>query len=226
MEKGKPTHVTLDNNDGRQETTTESGTTHDTNFTIFQPMLKGETVQKHATIYENLSLLPDIEEFKEIPEYNIGQRKSPPLFPSHVDNTNCDELEKSLKKDLIWAVMIGIGDTGDEFKLIGSWTDFKKKTTNVEYEKSLLEYLPAIPETPKYPVCKKFLDDLLGLMEDLELGHIYAHGDEQVYALLTHIMWEDTSLYKNVIILMGGFHQLRVRQKTIHKRHAVKGYQS
>ena len=39
-------------------------------------------------------------------------------------------------------------------------------------------------------------------------------------------MWKDTSLYKNVIILMGGFHQLRVRQKTIHKRHAVKGYQS
>ena len=25
---------------------------------------------------------------------------------------------------------------------------------------------------------------------------------------------------------MGGFHQLRVRQKTIHKRHAVKGYQA
>ena len=42
MAKGIATHVTLDNNDGRQETTTGAGTTHGTNFTIFQPILKAE----------------------------------------------------------------------------------------------------------------------------------------------------------------------------------------
>ena len=36
-----PTHVTIDNNDGSQETVTGKGTTHDTNRTIFQPVLKG-----------------------------------------------------------------------------------------------------------------------------------------------------------------------------------------
>ena len=41
-------------------------------------------------------------------------------------------------------------------KLIGSWTDFNKKVTNVEQTKSLLEYPPAIAEPPEYPVCKKF----------------------------------------------------------------------
>ena len=46
-----------------------------------------------------------------------------------------------------------------------------------------------------------------------------------MYARLAHIIWKDPELYQNVVILMGGFHQLRVRQKTIFKRHAIKGYQ-
>ena len=36
MRKGVTTHSTLDNNDGRQETITGAGTTHDTNKTLFQ----------------------------------------------------------------------------------------------------------------------------------------------------------------------------------------------
>ena len=41
MRKGVSTHSTVDNNDGKQETLTGSGTTHDTNQTLFQvPSLK------------------------------------------------------------------------------------------------------------------------------------------------------------------------------------------
>ena len=39
--KGISTHATIDINDGRQETSTGKGTTHDTNCTIFQPLLPG-----------------------------------------------------------------------------------------------------------------------------------------------------------------------------------------
>ena len=126
MVKGIATHVTLDNNDGRQETTTGAGTTHDTNFTIFQPVLKGETYQRNEITRENLQLDPSFEELTEVPDYSIGQRKSPPLFPLHVDNTDSNELEKSLKKDSIWAITIGYGGyDGNSFDdPIGSWTDF------------------------------------------------------------------------------------------------------
>ncbi len=41
MAKGIATHATIDNNDGRQDTITGSGTTHDTNGTLFQPLLPG-----------------------------------------------------------------------------------------------------------------------------------------------------------------------------------------
>ena len=228
--KGIPTHVTLDNNDGSQETLTGKGTTHDTNFTVFQPVLKNEVFPPVAEIEEEeeetLVLLPDINEVTEVPEYNFGQRKPPPLFKNYVDNKNRTELEKSLKKDLIWAIAIGLNTGENEDAMIGSWTDFKKQTTLASFDKSLLEYLPAVAQPPDYPVCKKFLDDLLNLLEDLNLGHIFCHSDEQVYAKLTQIMWKDPGLYKDVVVLMGGFHQLRVRQKTIYKRHAVKGYQT
>ena len=38
------THVTLENNDGKEETLTGRGTTYDTNFTIFQPILHGKYI--------------------------------------------------------------------------------------------------------------------------------------------------------------------------------------
>ena len=63
-------------------------------------------------------------------------------------------------------------------------------------------------------------------MKELDIGHIYAHADEQVYARLAHILWQNPDTYKNVIIRMGGLHQLRVRQQMIHKRHDCKRYKS
>ena len=42
MQKGVVCHSTLDNNDGRQNTLTGSGTTHDTNVTLFQIPSKSE----------------------------------------------------------------------------------------------------------------------------------------------------------------------------------------
>jgi hypothetical protein len=49
----------------------------------------------------------------------------------------------------------------------------------VQHGKALLEYLPVIPEAPEYKVCKDFLDNLCDLLKELEIGHIYAHADEQ-----------------------------------------------
>ena len=40
--KGFTTHSTIDNNDGRQETMTGLGITHDTNITMFQLPIKKE----------------------------------------------------------------------------------------------------------------------------------------------------------------------------------------
>ena len=41
---GLPLHSSIDNNDGRQETLTGAGTTHDTNSTLFQPILPGNNI--------------------------------------------------------------------------------------------------------------------------------------------------------------------------------------
>ena len=75
----------------------------------------------------------------------------------------------------------------------------------------LNQYLPVIPEPPEYPVCKHFFDGPLLLMAELDISHIFAHADERVYARLAHILWKEPELYKNVVILMGGFRQLRFR---------------
>ena len=86
--------------------------------------------------------------------------------------------------------------------------------------------MPTIRQPPEYDVCKKFLDDINEMMKELDLEHIFAHADEQVYARLAHIIWKYPERYKNVVILMAGFHQLRVRQKTLHKRYACLGFKT
>ena len=53
---------------------------------------------------------------------------------------------------------------------------------------------------------------------------MFAHADEDVYSKLVQIIWKHGSQYKNIIVLMGGFHQLRVRQRLIYKRRSCMGY--
>ena len=72
-------------------------------------------------------------------------------------------------------------------KLTGS----NKKVTNVEQRKSLLEFLSAVAEPPECQVCKKFLDDLLSVMKELDLDHIVAYSDEQFYVRIAHINRKD-----------------------------------
>ena len=113
---------------------------------------------------------------------------------------------------------------GEQFSAIGSWTSFHKSVTKEETEKCVQEYLPVIPEPPEYPVCKEYLDFLLEVIEYLEIPHIFVHSDEMIYAKLCHILWKNKDLYRSVILLMGGFHQLRVCQRLLFKRFHCKGY--
>ena len=55
------------------------------------------------------------------------------------------------------------------------------------------------------------------MIDDLEISHIYVHADEMVYSKLCHITWRNHELYKCIVILMGGFHQLRAKKRLIFK---------
>lgn len=103
------------------------------------------------------------------------------------DNTTRDELDYCLRRDIIWAIAIAF--QGDNDGALGSWTNFNCQVNrHHSQEKSILEYLPVILQPPEYPVCKRFLEDLLELLNNFEIDHIFVHSDEQVYARLFHII--------------------------------------
>lgn len=189
-------------------------------------LLAGEFHVPEIETERALDLESDENDFASIPDFHIGERRGPPQFSDHGEDQKPEVLEWCLKKDVVWAILDALPGKSQDAEYIGSWTAFNKAVTGVDVKKSLLEYLPVIPQPPEYPVCKSFLDMLLSLMKELDVGHIFAHSDEQVYARLCHIIWKYPDVYKNVILLMGGFHQLRVRQRMIHKRHDCKGYKS
>ena len=132
------------------------------------------------------------------------------------------------KKYIAWSLAEGIDEYTESQPetFLVSWTCFKKDTTNLIFDKSIVANLPMVPEPPEYTVCKRFLDDLLDIMKELGLDHIFPHADELVYLKLVHILWKFPDIYNRVIVLMGGFYQLRVRQKQIYKLYACFDFKS
>ena len=163
-----------------------------------------------------------------IPDFDIGSKKLPPPYPEFHDIDKRDLLDDSLKKDIAWSLAEGIDEHAESHleTFLGSWTCFKNDTSNLMFDKSIVEYLPMVPKPSEYPVCKNFLDDLLDIMKELDLEHIFAHADELVYSKLVHILWKFPDIYNCVIVLMGDFHQLRVRQKQIYKQYACLDFKS
>ena len=53
----------------------------------------------------------------------------------------------------------------------------------------------------------------------------FAHGDEQICSISACHM-ERPELHGNIVILIGGFHELRIRQKTIYERHVLRRCQN
>ena len=229
MRKGITTHSTVDNNDGRQETLTGAGTTHDTNQTLFQvPSIKERkeipTIESQDETTLNMQgLIDDIDMFNTdgITPFHIGDKVDPQLFKPIADDENCQsELEYCRKKDILWALAGSVsGVIGcEELPKLGSWTAFNRVVSKENCLPCVQEFLPVSPHPPKYPICKKYLDFLLDVIDDLEIPFIFVHSDEDIYSKLCALLWRDPELYKRIILLMGGFHQLRLRQKLMYKR--------
>ena len=63
-----------------------------------------------------------------------------------------------LKKDIAWSLAEGIDEYTESQPetFLGSWTCFKKDTSNLIYDKSIAEYLPMVPEPPESLYAKCF----------------------------------------------------------------------
>ena len=71
-----------------------------------------------------------------------------PRLRNFIDQTGNQLLEKSLKKDVAWAVTQSVSHLDTEVQ-VGSWTNFNKATEEHVFEKSILEYLPTIAQPPE-----------------------------------------------------------------------------
>ena len=218
--KDATTHSTTDNNDERKEALAGSGTTHDTNKTIFQVL---STEQK-----QNLPMIGKQERpllLKDEPSiwstepllYNIGKRNDPDLFLKFQMQFDTDQAELALIRNIAWSLCSALND--DNLPLLGSWTFFNQLVSNMKYGAVVKEYLPVNPHSPDCPICKEYLDFLLEVIDESEIPFTYIHSDEMVYSKLCEMLRKNKD-----ILLMGGFSELRVMQRLQYTRHFPKGY--
>ncbi|XP_064609622.1 glycine receptor subunit alpha-2-like [Liolophura sinensis] len=107
---GRSVRVTFDDSDGKQQTPTESQTTHHTTGTIPQTTLSTDTHDPHPLPSHELDI-PGQEE-SDYSSYEIpNKRTPPPSFPLFTDNyRNSPLLDEALKRDIAWAVCSAVGD--------------------------------------------------------------------------------------------------------------------
>ena len=144
MRKGVVCHSTLDNNDGRQNTLTGSGTTHDTNVTLFQiPSMTEETLPTFGEQIEfPLAFSSAAEDLSnETSPYMIEKKVEPPLFKNHVEMDCTGDLERCLRKDIAWSVAGCVADISDDFDPLGSWTAFNKQVIIIQSLAVTLKFL-------------------------------------------------------------------------------------
>ena len=156
--------------------------------------------------------------------YSHGARVEPKRFNNFKDIEYKATLKKCLQKDFLWSLVHGLPENLEN-PSTGSWTVFNRDTSCCAKEKSIIQYEPQIMEKPSLAVCKFYLDSLLETCEDLGLHRIFSHSDEDIYCKILQILWKNDDLYNKIKPLMGGFHELRVRQRLISKRHGDVGYQ-
>eukprot|EP00794_Sanderia_malayensis_P017934 gene17934-19723_t len=176
-------------------------------------MLPGETpdLQYNEQLPDSLKLSVLDAKSNENKYYRIGKLIEPHRLENFTDKDDRGILDQSFDKDLVWGIAGGLPqpDTGnEEYPQIGSWTAFQKQVSDVKIIKSVINYMPTIDAPPEYNVCKDYLDSMVDVMELLDAPHIFVHADEQVYARVLHLMWKHKEEYKNIIPILGGFHQL------------------
>ena len=186
------THSSINNNDGRQETYAVHHTTHHTNSLLFQPILPEDESRIVLPGDTVIDVDQQNDKFQDVPLYKIGKLVPLSLCTNYEDSTAHNLLDKCFAMDLIWALAGGIPDNiNDEpLPLLGSWTTYQKAVCNSEVTISLFKYLPANVDPPGYSDCKEYFDFMLDTMRYLEIPHIFAHADEQVYARILQLIWK------------------------------------
>ena len=60
-------------------------------------------------------------------------------------------MDDSLKKDIAWSLAEGVDEYTESQSetFLGSWTCFKKDTSNLMFDRCIAEYLPMVPEPPE-----------------------------------------------------------------------------
>ena len=140
----------------------------------------------------------------EIPPYSIGKLNGPPSFYDYVDDESKNLLELRFSTDLIWSIIGGLPtteeDEGEQLPLVGSWTNFNKQISKVNFHKAFVKYMPVIPESVNdLAVLKSYLQFLMETTENIDIQRIFSHCDEAVYSKLLQVIWNNGEKFKKVI---------------------------
>ena len=168
----------MENSDGRQQTLTGRATTHHTNAATYIPKIQSLPDTTNCLENETINTFLVIQNIIDYEEYKIGKPPEPPLVTEY-KGVYHDLIDKRLQIDcaLSVAATLTSKEGSSPYHLIGSWTVFNTKISDVATYKSETGFVLVIPQPPKDNVCKYCLDFLLDIKNDQNLNCIFCQSD-------------------------------------------------
>jgi hypothetical protein len=201
-----PTVLAYDNIDRTEETLSGAGTSHRVNGIIVQktsssclPQRSRNTVIKGKQ-RSILMTIPCVQ------DYIVGKRKNPPAVTTVELPHECIEnVKDAQRKNLLW---IFSRLRNEQCQTVCSWTGFNILIRkDVAIKADTVAYLPCInnPATDMSTV-HEILRQCLQIRSQIQLEKITLVVDQAIFAKSMEIVWYHPQTFKNVFILMGGFH--------------------
>ena len=122
-------HSTVDNNDVQQDTRDGKNTTHDTNRTLFYPILPDEDAALYKRPLEELDTCPR-EPVVSVGPYCCTAQKDPAPIEGFTDIIITSKVDRAFRVNVLWSILDALPSTSsDEMQneSIGSWTPFQKR---------------------------------------------------------------------------------------------------
>ena len=186
---------------------------------LMQEIIDLDQEESHPSTRRNIN---DYNDYK----INDYKKPSPPaVIRSYTNSIYCDLPDYRLRVDCDMTIGAGITSLEEpSCPPLDSWTVFKSNTSNVKVYKPEAGFFLVISQPPSDRVFKYYFDFSLDPKSDLEIDHIFCHSNQDVFQKISQIIWKDKK-YDSVINVMGGFHILVVKLKTLYKKYISLGLQ-
>ena len=202
----------MDNIDINEETLSGMGTFHATQYAAFRRVEDGgPKIDVQITPKSDRKLNLKIpSELHELQEVDLGNEKPEPVMKGAVMDEWCTPgelcIDESFEKDLAW-ILVRLAPQHPEIQQVPGWCGFNQMLSPDKSQTTMVGPLPIInAPAHEFETLWTVIQKCKAMTKLRNGSYTVVTMDEGLYNKAIMLQWAKTEAFKDVIIILGGFH--------------------